>query len=70
LPLKDVILLLKVANLHKNSFKKPPKKPIFDLFLGNFQKILIKQHISRDLDDYFRFKENKKNKKKPLKKEA
>jgi len=26
-----------------------PKMPVFYLFLGIFQKILIKQHISQDL---------------------
>jgi len=31
----------------KKILAKQQKKLIFDLFLGDFQKILIKQHISR-----------------------
>jgi len=34
----------------KKIFKICPKNPIFDLFLANFQKILIKQRISRSLE--------------------
>jgi len=34
----------------KNLSQKSPKKPIFYLFLLDFQKTLIKQHISRSFD--------------------
>jgi len=46
--------------LLKKFFKNQPKKRIFDLFLLIFQKILIKQRISRSFDD---FKEQVKRKK-------
>jgi len=40
-------MLLSFSSYLKN-FLNQQKKPIFDLFLGVFQKTLIKQHISRD----------------------
>jgi len=43
---KDLALIVRNS---LNCMKKPQKTLIFDLFLGDFQKILIKQHISRDL---------------------
>jgi len=35
--------------IYKKFLKNRPKKPIFDLFLAHFKKILIKQRISRNL---------------------
>jgi len=34
----------------KKIFRKVQKKPFFELFWAYFQKILIKQYISRDLE--------------------
>jgi len=37
-----------VAKSQQNALKKTPKKPVFELFLLENKKILIKQRISRD----------------------
>jgi len=49
-------LLLNVANLLKNFSKKSAKRAIFYLFSGKKQKILIKQHIFRDLSGFLDFR--------------
>jgi len=41
--------LVILAKKLKNHLQKPKKRAIFYLFLAHFQKILINQHISRDL---------------------